>query len=406
MSVESATNKIVCVGNGLSRTWSFPFDLPSAADMQVFLTAPDGTPERLTGGYRVSGKTLIYPADASADALPAGYTLTLRRWVAFTQGTKLPNDGEFLAETLEGAYDNLEYQIQQLAEVAGRAITAPVDDSLSAEELAAQVVENHERYEEIAQKHGEALSARDAAQRSASSAVSSADAALWAKTSAEMSAAAAETALTRLEGGIAAAGGFAQALSSYAQTAAARADEIAANLRDYRMLFDPIAVKDGRDVLSLSSMAFITDGGGCYTDMTGFGRILDGVLQLTDYVMIQLYDGRSSIADVSLIQDGEDAALSVETVSDGAYLESVFVNLTSFLDGGGSEMEADTVYDGCLSSFVGIDAQGGLNDGAAALPYGWYMLKTDILNALRSSITDISNVDEDGCITVTVGYEA
>lgn len=194
MSVGSATNKIVCVGNGLSRAWSFPFDLPSAADMQVFLTAPDGTPERLTGGYLVSGKTLIYPADESADALPAGYTLTLRRWVAFTQGTKLPNDGEFLAETLEGAYDNLEYQIQQLAEVAGRAITAPVDDSLSAEELAAQVVENHERYEEIAQKHTEALSARDAAQLSASSAVSSADAALAAKASAEGAASAAEAA--------------------------------------------------------------------------------------------------------------------------------------------------------------------------------------------------------------------
>lgn len=194
MSVESATNKIVCVGNGLSRVWPFPFDLPSAADMQVFLTAPDGTPERLTGGYRVSGKTLIYPADASVDALPAGYRLTLRRWVAFTQGTKLPNDGEFLAETLESAYDNLEYQIQQLAEVAGRAITAPVDDSLSAEELSAQVVENHERYDEIARKHTETLSARDAAQLSASSAVSSADAALWAKESAEMSAAAAEAA--------------------------------------------------------------------------------------------------------------------------------------------------------------------------------------------------------------------
>lgn len=401
--------KKVHAGNGLTREWSYDFPLPDVSYMKVYVSGLDGTPELISSGYRVDAEArrVVYPASADADALPAGSTLTLMRELPLLQPVKLLNQqGRFFADDTEKGLDRGVMMIQQLAEVAGRAITAPVDDSLSAEELAAQVVENHERYEEIAQKHTEALSARDAAQLSASSAVSSADAALWAKASAEMSAASAETALARLEGSIAEAGGFAQALSSYAQTAAARADEIAANLRDYRMLFDPIAVKDGRDVLSLSSMAFITDGGGCYTDMTGFGRILDGVLRHMDYVIIQLYDGRSSIADISLIQDGEDATLSVETVSDGAYLESVFVNLTFFLDGGRSEMEADVVYDGCLSSFVGIYAQGDLNDGTHALPYGWYMLKTDILNALRSSITDISNVDEDGCIIVTVGYEA
>lgn len=194
MTVASTTTKVVCAGNGLTRRWAFPFVLPAEADMQVFLTAPGEAPAQLTNGWRIEQNSVIYPDDEGLDPLPEGYTLTLRRWVAFTQGTKLPNDGEFLAETLESAYDNLEYQIQQLAEVAGRAITAPVDDSLSAEELSAQVVENHERYEEIARKHTETLSARDAAQLSASSAVSSADAALAAKASAQHSAEAAEAA--------------------------------------------------------------------------------------------------------------------------------------------------------------------------------------------------------------------
>lgn len=189
--------KKVHAGNGLTREWSYDFPLPDVSYMKVYVSGPGGAPELISSGYRVDAEArrVVYPASADADALPAGWTLTLMRELPLLQPVKLLNQqGRFFADDTEKGLDRGVMMIQQLAEVAGRAITAPVDDSLSAEELAAQVVENHERYDEIAQKHGETLSARDAAQLSASSAVSSADAALAAKASAEMSAEAAEAA--------------------------------------------------------------------------------------------------------------------------------------------------------------------------------------------------------------------
>lgn len=189
--------KKVHAGNGLTREWSYDFPLPDVSYMKVYVSGPGGTPELISSGYRVDAEArrVVYPASADADALPVGSTLTLMRVLPLLQPVKLLNQqGRFFADDTEKGLDRGVMMIQQLAEVAGRAITAPVDDSLSAEELSAQVVENHERYEEIARKHTETLSARDAAQLSASSAVSSADAALAAKASAQHSAEAAEAA--------------------------------------------------------------------------------------------------------------------------------------------------------------------------------------------------------------------
>ena len=196
MTVASTTTKVVCRGNGLTRRWALPFALPAEGDIHVFLTAPGEAPVQLSNGWRVEQNSVIYPDDDGLDPLPEGYTLTLRRWVPFAQPTALPDDGEFRASTLEGAYDNLEYQIQQLAEASGRAISAPVDDSLSAEELSEQIMENHERYEEIAGKHAETLAARDAAIAAATAAGDAEDQAQGAKESAQSAAAAAVSAMT------------------------------------------------------------------------------------------------------------------------------------------------------------------------------------------------------------------
>jgi len=191
--------KKVHAGNGLTREWSYDFPLPDVSYMKVYVSGPGGTPELISSGYRVDAEArrVVYPASADADALPAGWTLTLMRELPLLQPVKLLNQqGRFFADDTEKGLDRGVMMIQQLAEVAGRAITAPVDDSLSAEELSAQVVENHERYEEIAQKHTETLSASSAAALAKVAAEGSEAAALSAKESAQGAAATAVSAMT------------------------------------------------------------------------------------------------------------------------------------------------------------------------------------------------------------------
>ena len=192
--------KKVHSGNGLTREWSYDFPLPDAAYMKVYVSGPSSPPALVPrSGYRVDmeARRVVYPASEDADALPDGWTLTLMRELPLLQPITLLNQqGRFFAADTENGLDRSVMMIQQLAEAAGRAISAPLDGSVSAEELAAQVMDTHARYEEISGKHEEVIAARDAAFASAVAAESAEDQARGAKESAQSAAAAALSAMT------------------------------------------------------------------------------------------------------------------------------------------------------------------------------------------------------------------
>lgn len=163
MTVASDVNKCRYMGNGVTRVWPYTFDLPETYMLEVYVTKPGGMPVKLERGYSVDreARSVAYPSNPDEPPLPAGYRLTLRRWVDFLQNTELKNQGEFFAKTIESQFDKDVMMIQQLAETVSRCVASPLDGQSSPEELTEQIMESRKRYSEIVSAHKETVLARD-----------------------------------------------------------------------------------------------------------------------------------------------------------------------------------------------------------------------------------------------------
>lgn len=133
MSLETLTNKVICLGNGATTVFTYSFIIPTAVDAVVTFTDDEGTETVLTAAqYTITGLddpnggTITYPLAGSPIA--TGESLTLQRIVAYTQPTVLTNQGNFYPDVVEASEDYIVMQTQQLAEEVGRAIRFPAVD--------------------------------------------------------------------------------------------------------------------------------------------------------------------------------------------------------------------------------------------------------------------------------------
>ena len=125
MAISSSVCKHIYQADGENRSWEFEFEVLSAQDIAIYVTAADGTESKVTTGYDVSLllKKVTYPTVASGLApLAAGCKITLLRTTPLTQEMTLQQQGTLDAKALEQAYDKLTLQIQELAEQASRSI--------------------------------------------------------------------------------------------------------------------------------------------------------------------------------------------------------------------------------------------------------------------------------------------
>ena len=131
MTVASTTNKATYSGNGTTTVFTVPFYFLAAADLQVILrSGATETVQTLTTQYTVTGAGVSSGGSVTMlTAPPSGTTLTILRNVEATQETDLlPND-RLPAESLETALDKATMLIQQLDEVADRALQYPASDA-------------------------------------------------------------------------------------------------------------------------------------------------------------------------------------------------------------------------------------------------------------------------------------
>lgn len=133
MALETLTNKVIALGNGVTTVFTYSFIIPTAETVVATFTDSAGTQTVLvpaqytiTGLDDPNGGTITYPLVGSPMA--TGETLTLERIVPYTQPTVLTNQGNFYPDVVEGADDWIVMQTQQLAEQAGRTITFPAVD--------------------------------------------------------------------------------------------------------------------------------------------------------------------------------------------------------------------------------------------------------------------------------------
>ena len=131
MTVSSTTARASYTGNGTTTVFAVPFYFLAAADLRVILrTGTTEVVQTLTTNYTVTGAGVASGGSVTMLVAPAaGTTLTILRNTPATQGTDLlPND-RLPAESLEGALDKLTMLVQQVDEVADRALQFPASDS-------------------------------------------------------------------------------------------------------------------------------------------------------------------------------------------------------------------------------------------------------------------------------------
>lgn len=143
MTVSSTTRKAgPFLGNGVITVFPFTFKVFDKTNIKLLLIDTNGNSTTLTldSQYSVAlnadqtnspGGSITYPI--TGNPLPAGYQLVALGDLPIEQETDITNSGGFYPQVIEDMVDRATIQIQQVAELAGRAIvvteaenTAPV----------------------------------------------------------------------------------------------------------------------------------------------------------------------------------------------------------------------------------------------------------------------------------------
>lgn len=131
-------NKTEIIANGTQTSFVFTFDFMDPTTIQLWITSPgavSGTkidPQLYT--INTDTKTLEYPVQP-AIPVEQGTLVTIIRVVDLVQLTELINQGRLQADRIEDMVDYLTLAVQQINEIAGRALTIPLGSHTSSENI-------------------------------------------------------------------------------------------------------------------------------------------------------------------------------------------------------------------------------------------------------------------------------
>lgn len=136
MTISSTANKAIRYGNGVATSWPYKFLIPSASQLSIIITDPQGNQSPLTPSqYTVSGigsrngGTVTYPLSGSPLAI--GWSITIVRTLPIVQLTDIVNQDGFYPDVLEDSADYLTMVDQQLSESLSRTMSFPIVDDLT-----------------------------------------------------------------------------------------------------------------------------------------------------------------------------------------------------------------------------------------------------------------------------------
>jgi hypothetical protein len=146
LTINTASNKSIVLGNGAQTQFAFAFVGVNAAYIEVIYTDSFGNETILSQGngttqYQIAlnsppqgglwgiGGTITY--NPSGTPIANGISLTIFRTLPLTQAISLQNQISLsqLGDGAETGLDTLEMQLQQVSELFQRALVAPITDS-------------------------------------------------------------------------------------------------------------------------------------------------------------------------------------------------------------------------------------------------------------------------------------
>ncbi len=144
MSISSQICKHIYQADGQTREFEIDFPLLSEQDISIYVTTAAGTETKITANYAVNlaQAMLIYPTVASGLApVASGSKVTLVRNTPLTQEMTLTQQGVLDAKVLEGGYDKVTLQLQEVTEQLKRCIKYTVSSGKTEADAASFLAE-------------------------------------------------------------------------------------------------------------------------------------------------------------------------------------------------------------------------------------------------------------------------
>lgn len=190
MSVTNTKAKSVYNANGTTTEWNLGFTYDdTVSNVHIYIVDANDNETEVTSNYSIADGVLTYPTTASGlDPLAEGNKLVIVRDTPRTQDIELTSNGKLDGKVLEGGYDKLTLQVQELTEQVNRAVKIPVTEESAdnfLDPITAITEAKKEALVEIAQATEPAEAAKDTAVAKAQVATEQATIATNAATSAK-----------------------------------------------------------------------------------------------------------------------------------------------------------------------------------------------------------------------------
>lgn len=139
MSLTATSNKNQYNGDGVTTVFPFTFPLPAGStgsEIDVRVYDNNGAETVLSSNFSIdlNNKNVTYPnvggqapLAAGINALPAGWSIVIRRIEPLTQALVLTSQGVFDAKSIEGNFDKIVMMLQQLQEQLNRCLQYPAN---------------------------------------------------------------------------------------------------------------------------------------------------------------------------------------------------------------------------------------------------------------------------------------
>lgn len=130
MSITNTKAKSVYNANGTTTEWNLGFTYnDTVSNVHIYIVDANDNETEVTSNYSIADGVLTYPTTASGLApLAEGNKLVIVRDTPRTQDIELTSNGKLEGKVLEGGYDKLTLQVQELTEQVNRAVKIPVTE--------------------------------------------------------------------------------------------------------------------------------------------------------------------------------------------------------------------------------------------------------------------------------------
>lgn len=144
MTVNTTTSRIIYSGNGSTTEFPTEFIFFDSVDLVVTLVSSAGveTVQTITTNYTVSGGDGANGTVTMLVAPASGESLVIQRQLAQTQGIDYQPNDPFPAETNERGLDRLTMLVQQVKDIAERALVLPITTMFSNLTVPEPVIDN------------------------------------------------------------------------------------------------------------------------------------------------------------------------------------------------------------------------------------------------------------------------